>query len=181
VGPGAGDSALALDEEVAAIGHSFLTNTRREAIDLLVDCGRLAAGAPGQHLLLKDADLVVLVARPEPTSLVSAHWAATRIIDDRPEQRRPLLVTVGHSPLHPGEMAEALAIELLGTVPLDPVAAAMLSGRPGRPRALSRSVLISVAARLAHILETRCRGETLDPASDEALDTTNDQEHRDAS
>jgi hypothetical protein len=111
---------------------------------------------------------------------VSAHWAATRLIADRPDRLPPLLVTLGHSPLLPADIAEAIGIELLGTVPLDPVAASMVSGHPGRPRVLARSMLISRTSRLARVLEARCRELMLGSGADDVAASEPAENCRDA-
>lgn len=174
VGSTAGDSALALDHELAGVAKA-LCNTAESGQDLILDCGRFLAGASGQLALLREAEKIVLVAKPEPASLLFAHWMATDICAARQDHRDLVLAVVGDRPLRPAEMAGALSVELLGSIPIDAVGAALIGGKPGRRGALARSALISTATRLARILATpkHCEG------SEAAASAIPHEEHRD--
>lgn len=176
VGPSAGDSALALDLELAGVATPLLESSPDEDTDLILDCGRFAATAAGQFALLCEVETVVLVARPEATSLVFAHWMATRLFSERVDRSGLVLAVVGKTPLGADEMAEALSIPLAGSIPIDPVGAALVGGKPGRPRALARSPLISAATRLARTITSRGSCTRL-VAETEAMTV---EEHRDA-
>ena len=164
VGPAGADGALALDEELSTVGLGLAARSDGDSdgaedgdgdgpLDLIVDCGRLMAKARGQQRLVAESDRLVLVARPDASSLVHAHWAAGRIRAARGGEDGLSLVTVGEAPFPPAEMAEALGIELLGSIRVDPRAADMVCGRPGRRRALARSALISSATTLVRALD----------------------------
>lgn len=154
VGSPAGDSALALDEELARTGGPF-GSLGDPVSDVILDCGRFMAGASGQLALLRTVATVVLVAKPEAASLVFAHWMAAKISDQRPDRASGLVLAVtGDRPMPPAAMADALSIDLLGAVPVDPVGAALVGGKPGRRRALARSALISTATRFARRLDS---------------------------
>lgn len=177
VGAPAGDSALALDQELAGVARALLESSSAEETDMVFDCGRFTTAAEGQFALLCEVETVVLLASPEATSLVFAHWMATRISAARADRSGLALAVIGNTPLRPSEMAEALSMELAATIPIDPVGAALLGGKPGRPRALARSALISAATRLARTLV--CSESDRTPET--APETTAVEEHRNVS
>ncbi len=181
VGTTTGDSAAILDEELSRAEYSLaepvsLVDREHPILDLIFDCGRLSAPSHGQRRLLAESQRVVLVARPDASSVVHSAWAVQRIKEARGGTEGVMLVTMGVSPFPPDEMAEALGVELLGSVPLDSRAAAILCGQPGRSRSLTRSALISATSELVQKLDI-CR-EVLEPALAHAVTSS---EQRDAS
>lgn len=75
VGPVSADAAWALDREIASAGACL---PAAEA-DVLVDCGRLQVGAPGQHELLRSADQLFVMARAEFAGLAHVFGAVEKL------------------------------------------------------------------------------------------------------
>jgi len=148
VGPISGDAAWALDQEIAGVGACFPAADA----DLLVDCGRLQPGAPGQRELLRTADRVLMVTKADLSGLAHVLGAVQKLRalgDDRVN-----LITVGDGDFGSRETTAALSVTLLGNVPKDAEGAAMACGAAGRERAFARSPLIETARHLALTLLT---------------------------
>lgn len=143
VGPVGGDAGSAVDHELASVGLESRTT------DVLADCGRLDVHAPGQRRVVRDADRVVLVLRSEAAAIAHGRWTAERVAGHRDGDLAGIgLVVAGRASFRPAEVADALGIGLLGTVPWDPAAAAMLAGQPGSRRNLTRAPLVVAGRRL---------------------------------
>lgn len=105
-------------------------------VDVLVDCGRLS-GAASAFPLLRAAALTLLVVRP---SVVSVHPAAGwvgQLTRELPASRLGVLV-VGAGGYRPAEVAAAVRLPVVATLPDDPGSAAALAAgnglaRPGAP------------------------------------------------
>lgn len=131
--------------------------------DVLIDCGRLDPESPATQLVDK-ADLVIVVARPTIGELPkvaagirelrSTNLSVCLLLAEgaRPERRT-------HYP--PAEVASAVGVAVIGTMPSDPPVAGMLWGGPGKPKALHRSPLIGAARDVA---QTIVRGLTTERA-----------------
>jgi hypothetical protein len=117
-------------------------------VDVLVDCGRLAADTAAWDLARR-AELVVLLARPSVEGVL--HLA------NRLEALGRLgvageVVLVGEQPFDRGGVRQALAGEgitapVRGVLADDPRGAAMLGGHPGRERWLERASPLVRSAR----------------------------------
>lgn len=113
---------------------------------VVADCGRVLHTAPGQHWLLARADVVIVVASDDRASVANAA-AMTARWRDAVTGRLGVAVLARRG----GEArraADALDLELAVTVPVDPSAAAIVRGEPGRQRRLLRSALVGAATRL---------------------------------
>ncbi len=117
-----------------------------EAVDVIVDCGRLSAHSPSLPLAVAAGRLLV-VARPRVEDLAGV---AHRLRALQATGVALGLVLVGESPYGPDEVAASLGVEVLGVVAHDPRAAAALEGA-GWDRRLRWSLL----ARSAHSLALR--------------------------
>lgn len=148
VGPVGADAAVALDRELAAVPVELLAGQA----DVILDCGRLGSQSTGQRRMVCEADRVVLVARPDAGSIAHGRWAAERVAALRPTGMPPALVLVGTGVFRPEDVAGAVGTGMLGVVPDDGAAAAMLAGEPGTQRALARSSLVVAAKRLVREL-----------------------------
>jgi len=148
VGPVGADSATALDRE---IGLSSSAPDVGQS-DLLVDCGRLLPGAIGQEKMIRDADAVVFLVRPDVPAIAHARWATLRIREL--SSRRLSALMVGNGEFRPDEVAGEIGINVLGSVPFDPAGAAMACGVPGTTRGFMRSgLVVSARAVVAALLE----------------------------
>ncbi len=143
VGPVSPDAASSLDRELAEAGHVIVL----EGVDMMIDCGRMLADAPGQRVVLKAADHVVVVTRADAAGLAHTLWTL--------DVARSLVTTgtisfvvVGPSQFQVKEIEQAFQAIHLGTIPLDEKAAAMACGMPGKPSRFARSSLVASARGL---------------------------------
>jgi MinD superfamily P-loop ATPase len=124
--------------------------------DLVLDCGRILLGAPGQVAALAAADHVLVVARPTVDSVASTRWIAERLSRGNPEGASASLVLVGDGPVLSSEAASVLGLEVIALVPEDRVGSAALRGDSVKPGRLARSALVSCARSLVlKLLEDR--------------------------
>jgi MinD-like ATPase involved in chromosome partitioning or flagellar assembly len=131
--------------------------------DVIADCGRHGPDSPADPVL-RAADLVVLVC--EPTREGVLHLQG-RIDALAAQGLSPAVVLLGEEPYSAAAVKQALSMpangtEVLGVLAHDPKAAALLAGRPGSPRQLSRSVLIRSARAVAGAINARL--PTVDPS-----------------
>jgi hypothetical protein len=124
------------------------------ATDVLADAGRLDPGSPALGWV-RAARLVVLVARP---TLAELQHLAYRVTAIREACRALGLVLIGGGPYQPQEVAEALGIEVLGTLPVDPRGAGLLGGVPASAAGLRRTPLLRATRTLVDTLTARLAG-----------------------
>lgn len=138
---------------------------------VVFDVGRLSARSPALALARRSV-MVVLVARP---SFEAVATLAARAGELRSAGCTLGLVVVGESPYPPEEAAQEAGISLLGVLPDDARAAAVLAGGSGSSRRLRRCLLWRSLADLAARLDAMA-GEPAAPAPgsgrDEDLATT---------
>jgi MinD-like ATPase involved in chromosome partitioning or flagellar assembly len=105
---------------------------------VIVDLGRAHPRSPSLHLAAA-SDMVLLVTRPTLDEAQSALFAVRTL----KAVGCPAvgLVTVGDKPHHPGELADAAGIPLIGVVPDDPIMARSLVGGRFRAHRLPKSLL----------------------------------------
>lgn len=143
--PSAEQTAAALDGAADRLGEGLA------GVDdpVLVDVGRLSTRSPALALARRAA-LVVVVAR---ASFEDAAALAPRCAELRGAGCRLGLVVVGRHPYRPEELAEVGEVELVGCLPAEPAAAAVLAGGTGGDRRLRRSLLwrslVDLGRRLA--------------------------------
>ena len=137
------NAASSLDREVASVGTVIFPLE----VDVLIDCGRLLSGAPGQQAIFQAADHVIVVTRPDASGLAHAAW--TLDIVRSLTKGMSSMVVVGPIQFAVREMEHVLRTRLLGAVPRDEKSAAMACGTPGRSRRFARSSLITSARNLA--------------------------------
>jgi MinD-like ATPase involved in chromosome partitioning or flagellar assembly len=155
VGPVGADSATALDRE---IGLS-LSALGADQDDLLADCGRLLPGAIGQEKMIRGADAVLLLVRPDMPAIAHARWATSRIRELSSRSLSVLLI--GSGGFKPDEVAGEIGVGVIGTVPFDPTGAAMACGATGTSRAFMRSgLVVSARAVVASLLENMILAES---------------------
>lgn len=159
VAPPGPDSASALDRELGVTASDMIPSD----CDLLADCGRLLPGAVGQEKMIRAADDVILLVRPDVTGIAHARWAATRI--GALSRSVASVVLVGAGGFTTAEVAEELDVHVVGVVPFDPGAARMACGSPGTTRRFVRSGLVAFAREMAAAFVGRApRGSTPPPA-----------------
>ncbi len=125
-----------------------------DGVDVVADLGRLDPGSPALGLA-RAASLLVLVVRPRLAELQHlAHRAAAL----RPECRALGLVVVGTGPYPAEEIAAALGVEVLATLPADSRAASLLGGGTASVGALRRTPLVRAARSLAEAVVGRLAG-----------------------
>lgn len=154
------EASAAIDRELGQ-GALFSSDAPDDAPDVIADCGRLLPGAAGQQRLLASADAIVIVTRPDLPGIAHTRLAVYRTKSG--ERRGDVKVaTVGSGPFRAREIAGVLGLDSVFELPDDPVAAAILCGRPGDGRAFGRSLLV---ARTRHIASLLARGTgQLEPA-----------------
>lgn len=141
VGPPGPEAARIVDAEIGAM-PSLLKLDR----DLVVDCGRLVAGAPGQQAVLAVADAVVAVVSDDPADVAILAASGERLRDACGKGFSVAVVTGRRSTAE--EIATMVGGKLAAVVPQDPGAAAVVRGCPGRARRLTRAPLVAAATRL---------------------------------
>ncbi len=124
-----------------------------DATDALViaDLGRL-----GDHIPMLDSmRMVILVARPFAADLVTlTHW--TRALWRPTCLPHVGVVLVGDGDYHPNEVAAAVGVDVIGTLPLDPRAAAAIASAGAHPAA-ERSRLVRAAGDVAASVDSLVR------------------------
>jgi hypothetical protein len=142
VAPTGADSAMALDHELGMSSSDLVSVD----CDLVADCGRLLPGSTGQARMIRAADRVLLVVRPDVAGIAHARWAIGRIAELTPSGAT--VVTMGSGTFGQAEMAEELGLAVLGVVPVDPRAALMACGVAGTARTFVRSDLVAFGREL---------------------------------
>jgi MinD-like ATPase involved in chromosome partitioning or flagellar assembly len=127
------------------------------ALDVIVDCGRIAPGSPVYELMVQ-AERVLVLTRPSPDQLrPAAHQVRT--LDASAIQAGLLLV--GDTPYGPVEVAAALGVDVAGTVAFEARAAeALTSGTGGGD--LRITLLVRSAASLAESLLSKRSDSTVE-------------------
>jgi len=142
IGPAGADSAMSLDHELGISSSTVVSSD----CDLLADCGRLLPGAVGQEKMIRSADEVLLLVRPDVAGIAHARWAASKMRELSPSAAS--VVIFGTGPYQPAEVAGELDLAILGVVPIDHRAAQMAGGMPGSGKEFSRSALVRFAREI---------------------------------
>jgi MinD-like ATPase involved in chromosome partitioning or flagellar assembly len=143
VGPVTPDASSSLDRELGAVVPTIFP----EGVDILVDCGRILSWAVGQLGLLKVADQVVVITRPDAAALAHAHWTLD-LVQSLTKKGTCAVAVVGPSPFRVEEIEHALHTRVLGPVAFDHKSAAMACGSPGKPHRFAKSNLVASARSL---------------------------------
>jgi MinD-like ATPase involved in chromosome partitioning or flagellar assembly len=154
VGPCGADSAMALDRELGMAPSGMGVS----GCDVLADCGRLLPGAVGQERIVGTSDRVLLLVRPDVSGVAHAQSAVPRVqaLGSAPTS----LVIVGSGDFSPSHVAEALAIDVLGTIPFDLRAARLARGGVGSAKAFARSALVVFARALVSVITDQSKSES---------------------
>ena len=146
VAPVGADSATALDRELGLLQSELISGP----CDLIVDCGRLLSGAIGQEKMIREADRVLLLVRPDVSSVAHAQWAAGRL--SQLSDLEASAVLIGTGAFRTEELATELGIKVLGTVAFDEQAARMACGASGSSKGFIRSALVMSGREIVRIL-----------------------------
>lgn len=119
--------------------------------DVLVDAGRLDPRSAALALA-GSCELLVICVRPV---LAELHHLAARVETLRSVSARLGVVLVGDGDYPPAEIADALAVEVLGVLPADSHGAGLLAGQAASLRTLGRLALLRSARSLAETICTR--------------------------
>ena len=112
--------------------------------DVIADCGRVEPGSPVLELVA-NAAIVVLAARPTLEGVAHLRARLAAPVADAPIG----VVLIGERPYSAAEVEAAVGAKVIGVLPRDDRAAAMLNGEPGSPTALNRSSLVRAARDVA--------------------------------
>jgi Flp pilus assembly CpaE family ATPase len=119
--------------------------------DVIVDAGRVDVADPLAPWL-QDSDLAILVVRPTLPAVAAAHrlvagWTAAGTT----ASAIPLGLVVVESPssYRPREVAHAVGLELVATIPFDPASARVHSEGAAPGRGFARSGYVRSLSRLA--------------------------------
>ena len=161
VGPASADEARVVLRDLVG---GLAAWSAAQAVDVIVDCGRLAPGRSAIGSLLGAAALMVLT-RPTLDQLRPAAHGVTSL---RASGVDASLLLVGDKPYGTGEVSATLGVPVAGVVAWDPQAAAVLTGTHGAVRDLRRSPLVRSVGTLAERLAVPPSGSELagdvDPA-----------------
>jgi MinD-like ATPase involved in chromosome partitioning or flagellar assembly len=141
------DAAGTLDRELGTTGPGIFP----AGVDILVDCGRLQSGAPGQQGILRTADQVVVVTRPDAAGLAHTLWTLD-VVRSLGIRAICTVAIVGSGEFPVRQIEQTLRTKLLEVLPLDQGSAAMACGAPGRSSRFARSSLVAAARRLVDLL-----------------------------
>ena len=162
VGPASADEAHAVLRDLA--GALAAWSAAHIAVDVIVDCGRLASGFPAVGPLLGAGALMVLTR----SSLDQLRPAAHRVGSLRHSGVDASLLLVGDQPYGAHDVTGTLGVPVAGVIAWDPRAGAVLTGTHGAVRDLRRSPLVRSVGTLADRLAIPATGpdvgEDLDPA-----------------
>ena len=137
----------------AALGR-FLSNL--EAVDVIVDLGRLGTGTHAAGFL-DSADLLLMVARPVAEQLQPA---AHRLQSLGLPAERLGWVLVGERPHSTAEVEQAFGLRVAGVIADDQRGAKALAGESAGSSRIRRSALARSASSLADELARRTRPAT---------------------
>jgi hypothetical protein len=125
--------------------------------DVIADCGRLDAGG-GPEPVLAVASLVVLVLRPTLRQVSRARSRVEMLTQMLGGVSRLALLLVGDGTHTPREVARALGVPVMASLPHDPKAASVLSDGAGSRRGLQARPLIRAAGPAGRALREAVRG-----------------------
>jgi hypothetical protein len=117
------------------------------ATDVIADCGRPEPGSPVLDVV-RHASLVVMAARPTLEGVAHLRARLAAPMSDAPVG----IVLIGARPYSAADVEAAVGLKVLGVLPRDDRAAAVLNGDTGSAAALNRSPLIRSARSIAAVL-----------------------------
>ncbi len=145
---------------------SSVSSDQDEALDMIVDIGRLLPGELGVDLWLERSTAVAIVLRRDAASILHVRDRGA-VLRSRCHGRVGL-VLVGPGPFPNKEVERFTELPVLAELPDDPQAAQIAGGHPGGPSRLSRSLLVLSSKRLAATLSGLDRSQH--PEKDERVE-----------
>ena len=144
VGPATAEQGQAM---ATVWGPMAAALTALGTVDVIADCGRVGPGSSASRIC-PHADVTVVMTRPTPEGVAHADAAISAL-----QVGAAYLGVVVRGPRSAvSEVEEALRVPVLGAIPEDHRAAAILWGEPGGRRYLERSPLIRAARELADVI-----------------------------
>jgi hypothetical protein len=116
--------------------------------DVIVDAGRVV-GERGNFPLVRAADQVLLAVRPSVRSVHAAQDALVKLRYELGDVSKVAALAIGEGPYPAGEIAKELGLPLVGHLPADPRAAAVLSDGARMWSRFGSSSLMKAASRVA--------------------------------
>lgn len=113
--------------------------------DVIADCGRLDAADTQPISVLAEADLVTLVLRPTLRQVAAARPRIEMLTQLLGGSERIRVLRIGEDGHRPAEIAKALGVAVVATLPSDPRTAAVLSDGAGRRGSLNDRPLLRAA------------------------------------
>jgi hypothetical protein len=136
-----------------------------QSCDVLADCGRLDAGSGQPTAVLLAAHAVVLVLRPSLRQVWAARPRVELLSQLLGGQQRLALLLTGSGTHSAREVADALGLPVLASLPDDPAAAAVLSDGIGRRGQLGSTPLLRSARDAGAALRNTFPASLLDAAA----------------
>lgn len=142
-------SAVAAATQLRSAGADLAGWLANAAQPILVDAGRITPGSPIEAVVAK-ANLLVWFVRPRREELLALRHRMAECV--QPEHVG--VVLIGKKPYNDDQVAEALGVEVMHTLPHDQRGADALN-LGGSDRSLRRSQLARSAATLAELMARR--------------------------
>jgi hypothetical protein len=151
VGPAGGDQARAALEQLAPAeeGSVLRRAAARAGTVVVADCGRFGSGPAAG--LMDVADTAIVLSKAEDDAL--SHLAAALAMS--PDWLRQAAVVLVGEGYPTSEVADVLAVEVVGRLPDDAHGAALLGGASGRRGESGRTALMQALGPLAAAVAER--------------------------
>lgn len=185
-----GPSGAAACRTVDAALPQCLPHLCARSRDVVIDCGRIQPGAPGQIAALASSDEVLVVSRPTVEAVASTRWIAERLnrggsvpggaagrVGAQTRMAEAWLVVAGEGPVPASHASDALGLRLLAEVREDRLGAAAFRGEAVKAWRLARcDLVLSVKLLLETLLArdgvTEPRDEVGEPLAAESSGPT---------
>ena len=141
-----------------------------DAVDVIVDAGRLLPGCSGVAELLAVAGDVVVVTRRDAASVIQLHDRVDAL--HGMTQGRLGLILVGVGTHRSREVERFTGLPVIGEIPDDRDAAAVASGESAAVRRMERSPIVAASRRIARVLADRRHQPDVTEQWDETSDET---------
>jgi hypothetical protein len=130
---------------LSPVWPAIATGLAGQDADVLADCGRLDVGANQPVSVLAESAMVLVVMRPVLRQVAAARPRVEMVAQLLGDRRRIGLILIGEKGLRSGEIAKALDVRVIATLPEDEKAASVLSDGIGRRSGIGRRPLMRAA------------------------------------